>query len=353
MPKINEQHWVYIHNPVTYPDWTKIGRTKNILNRIDDYNITTPLKEHTIEKVLACSSLEDAHYIEQAVKTILSEVFEASGEWVKCSAEIVRREILQQYFIATNPEYNDLCNTKEFTTSLREKSIKEKNLIADQKIKFWEAVKRYNNLEIKNKGKLGKSIVQFLQELPANIDVKILEEKGHTKIALNLLENFDKESFASCIGREAFDEALQNAVFFDRIDIFDHKKYHLFFIDHPNFPPELRNRYNYNRDQELVARFIQDLPAYKYHWRIFKDGPTQKLAIGPRIYEIWSKKIDSKSDYQMIKKGLRQLPYFLEANIVNRIHGTVDRCTILRLEGENAFPADVLERMIKAENEQD
>ena len=351
MAQNSDSHWVYTNNPTTYPEWTKIGRTSNIANREHAYNAYTPLKEHLLIPVLECSSLEDAHYIEQATKISLSQKFEVSGEWIKCSSDIVRREIQRQYMITTAyPEFDD-TNMQKLTTELRQKSVKEKNLIADAKISFWRAVKQYNNIEIKNQGKLAKQAIQFLLELPDNSSVNVFYENLCNKLAVDLTTNFDNWALSTMVDMEELDAALKLTTFFDRIEVINQITYHIFNLTDIAIPEELRSKYGAAISQTLATRFISELPGYKHHWVLFDD----KVAIAPSIYDVWARNTKPKpwtegehqkaDAYKTLRDGIRSLSYFVEANLNKRVCGKPQRCTVLRLTGEKAFPSNVLEKL--------
>ena len=337
-PKIS--HWVYVHNPTSYPEWTKIGRTKNLDNREDMYNCNTPLKENTIEPVLKCSSLEDAHYIEQTVLATLSEVFETSGEWIKCASHIVKKEIQLQYMVAV--EYPDFIAMDNFLfTKLETKTPKERILIAEKKIKFWETVKRGAAVGDEDKKEL---VLLLLDEISIDESPAFLDYGG-TFVGIKVTTSLEYGKLHA-LREEDISKAIRSCSFFDSIRLIEGSEYYLLDLESPDFPAAVKEKCMSKLATNIAQQLVIDLPLYKNYYSVFED-PKKKIAFHTsKLCEVWSKKFNSKNlATKLIKKGIRQLPCFLEENAVKRICGKPERCIILSLEGGNALPQDVIAKL--------
>ena len=62
-----EPHWVYTVTLPFFPDWTKIGRTKELCSREKSYKDHLPIRDDIkLKPAIKLPSLEEAHLIEQA-----------------------------------------------------------------------------------------------------------------------------------------------------------------------------------------------------------------------------------------------------------------------------------------------
>jgi len=178
---------VYVVNPPSYKEWTKIGQTKNVIEREKRYNDSNPLKDYKLDIIIKGLTQFEAFLIEQSVKTELATLFETRGEWIKCDPLIVKNIIHTNYCLITkrikeiieitnNDQLRSICDLQD------DKYFAERRLFGNYLMCVGKTLMKYSystTAEID-----GLSFDAFLCNLP-----QLIEENWSLQLPIKFQEN--------------------------------------------------------------------------------------------------------------------------------------------------------------------